>query len=151
MQSFSVRSAFKLILNTNHYLILIKNSFQAVFDWLMLGLSGKSFTKSTVYSAESPLVVVPWYDKVILLICKVNAVTCRSPGLPSSKMLNVSDWSSPPSESNSSHASSTLPRLPSQMPSAEQGDRAHYLITPNKMISSITFSLGGKAAHVTLY
>ncbi|KAK2865708.1 hypothetical protein Q7C36_001764 [Tachysurus vachellii] len=41
-------------------------------------------------------------------------------GLPSSKVLNVSDWSSPPSESNSSHASSTLPRLPSQMPSAEQ-------------------------------
>ncbi|XP_058240313.1 apoptosis-stimulating of p53 protein 2a isoform X2 [Hemibagrus wyckioides] len=50
----------------------------------------------------------------------VSAPTKPGTGPQSSKALNVSDWSSPPSESNTSHASSTLPRLPSQMPSAEQ-------------------------------
>ncbi|TSP25426.1 Apoptosis-stimulating of p53 protein 2 [Bagarius yarrelli] len=51
----------------------------------------------------------------------VSAPAKSGTGLQSSKMSSATDWSSPPSETNPSHASSTLPRLPSQMPSTEQG------------------------------
>lgn len=59
-------------------------------------------------------------------------MTCRSSGLQSPKVLKVSDWSSPTTDSNTSHVQSTSPQLPSQVP-AEQGDHTHYIITLNKM------------------
>ncbi|KAM9449424.1 apoptosis-stimulating of p53 protein 2a isoform 2-T2 [Clarias gariepinus] len=58
-----------------------------------------------------------------------SAGTTSKPGtgLPSSKVLKVSDWSSPTPDSNSSHASSTLPRLPSQVPAEQASDDTDVL------------------------
>ncbi|KAB5518426.1 hypothetical protein PHYPO_G00165740 [Pangasianodon hypophthalmus] len=57
----------------------------------------------------------------------VSAPAKPGTGLQSSKVLKVTDWSSPATDSNTSYASSTLPRLPSQVPAEQAPDDTDVL------------------------
>ncbi|XP_046698865.1 apoptosis-stimulating of p53 protein 2a isoform X1 [Silurus meridionalis] len=61
------------------------------------------------------------------LLKPLKELRAKRKGLPTSKAPKVSDWSSSPTGSTTSHASSTLPRLPSQAPQEQAPDDTDVL------------------------